>query len=256
MSALWTIALHGFRESRRNRVTVVVFLFAFIMIFSATFALELTVSTFQRVMTDMGLGVMSLITVGLTIFLGSGLIPREIERRTIFMVLSRPVSRSAFVIGRLLGNILTVWFVAVVMGVLFVLQLWVAQFGDLDRAHLVAMGGLMLEVVLLTSIAFVFASASSQFVTAVSTVGLYFIGHMSSDLYGLATRSDSGLLRVLGQVLYYALPNLERLDFKARATYLDPTSASEFLGATGYALGYSMVLVTIACVLFERRDFK
>lgn len=255
MNALMAIALHGFRESRRNRVTVVVYLFAFIMIFSATFALELTVSTFERVMTDMGLGVMSLICVGLTIFLGSGLLPKEIERRTIFMVLARPVSRSAFVVGRLIGNVLTVWFIALVMGGLFVAQI-LFEGTAVTGAHLVAMGGLFLEVVMLTSISFAFAAASSQFVTAVSTVGLYFIGHMASDLYKLAQRSEAGLLRYGGKALYYLLPNLERVDFKARATYLDPTSASEFLGAAGYALGYSAVLIVVACFLFERRDFK
>ena len=94
-SALLALVLNGFRESRRNRVTVVIFLFAFVMIFAATFALELTVVTFSRVMTDIGLGVMGLIAVFLSVFLATGLLPREIERRTIFMIVSKPISRSS-----------------------------------------------------------------------------------------------------------------------------------------------------------------
>lgn len=255
MSPVLAIALNGFRESRRNRVTLVIFAFAFVLIFASSLSFELTVSTFDRVVTDIGLGVMGLIGAGLTIFLGSGLIPREIERRTIFMVVSKPVSRSAFVVGRLAGNVLTVWFVLSVMMGLFVLQLvWTRS--EVNAAHLVAFWGMLLEVLVVSSVCFVFASASSQFVTSLCTTGLYFIGQMSTDLYRYASNSESALFKSLGLALYFVLPNLDRLDFKPRATYFDPTSASELLECTVYAAGYAMVMVVIATVLFKRRDFR
>ncbi len=255
MNALRALALNGFRESRRNRVTVVVFLFAFVMIFMATFALELTVVTFERVLTDLGLGVMSLIAVFLAIFLGSGLIPREIERRTIFMILARPVSRSTFIVGRLFGNLVTVFFVLAMMAGLLVLQ-FVVEGAPLSAPMGVAIAGLFLEVLVVSAIAFTFASFSTQLVTSVATVGLYFIGHMSSDLYGIAKNSKFLAIQLIGKGAYYILPNLERLDFKARATYGEPTSLAEFGSSALYALGYSIVLIVIACSIFERRDFK
>jgi ABC-type transport system involved in multi-copper enzyme maturation permease subunit len=255
MNALTALVLNGFRESRRNRVTVVVFLFAFVMIFAATFALELTVVTFARVMTDIGLGVMSLIAVFLAIFLSTGLLPREIERRTIFMMVSRPISRSLFLVGRLFGNLLTVFFVTAVMVGLFVAQV-LFEGAPLAQPHAVAIVGIFLEVLVVSCVGFLFAAFSSQFVAAVSTVGLYFVGHMSGDLYKMVSRSDSDAVKFLGKAIYYVLPNLDRLDFKGRATYLDPTEWSELLSSGVYALGYSAVLVVLACVLFERRDFK
>lgn len=255
MTAVLAIALNGFRESRRNRVTLVIFAFAFVLIFGSSISFELTVSTFDRVVTDIGIGVMGLIGIGLTIFLGSGLIPREIERRTIFMVVAKPVSRSAFVVGRLLGNVMTVWFVLSVMMVLFVAQLlWLKA--AVDASHGAAFVGMLLEVLLVSSVCFVFATASSQFVTTLCTIGLYFIGHLSSDLYRYATNSESPVVSAIGKALYYLLPNLDRLDFKARATYFDPTSAGELASAAVYAFGYSAVLVVLATALFQRRDFR
>lgn len=255
MSTLLPLVLNGFRESRRNRITVVVFLFAFISVFSATFALELTVATFERVMTDIGLGLMSLIAVFLAIFLGGGLIPREIERRTIYLVVSRPVSRSAFVIGRLLGNVMTVWFVTLVMAALFIAQVK-AEGAPVTSAHLTAIVGLLFEVLLVSAVSFLFAANSSQVVATVSTVGLYFIGHMAGDLYRIASRSTTEAVRLIGTALYYVLPNLDRLDFRARATYGDPTSLTELLSSVGYSIGYAAVVIAVACLLFERRDFK
>jgi ABC-type transport system involved in multi-copper enzyme maturation permease subunit len=255
MTALLHLAWNGFRESRRNRVTVVVGLFAFLMIFAATLSLELTVFTFERVMTDVGLGTMSLITAFLTIFLGTALLPREIERRTIFMVLSKPIGRSTFLVGRLLGNVLTVTFVVLAMSGLFMLQL-LSQRAPLHAPLFNALIGLVLEVVLLSSLGFLFSSFSSQFVAAVSTVGLYFTGHMAPDLYRMAQTSKVAAVQSIGQVLYFVLPNLDRLDLRARATYAVETPVAELLGSAGYAFAYSAAVVAIACVLFQRRDFK
>ncbi|MFL5319158.1 MAG: ABC transporter permease subunit, partial [Myxococcaceae bacterium] len=94
MNGLLPIAWNGFREARRNRVTVVVAAFAVAILLCSTLVSEVTVATFDRVLTDFGLGSMSLIMVFLAIFLSCGVLSREIERRTIFMVVSKPVSRS------------------------------------------------------------------------------------------------------------------------------------------------------------------
>jgi Cu-processing system permease protein len=253
--SLATLALNGFREARRNRVTVVVFLFAFVMIFSATVALEMTVVTFDRVMTDLGLGVMSLIATFLTIFLASGLIPREIERKTIFMILAKPISRSSFVLGRYLGNLVTVFFVLLIMFGLFLAQMVAAQ-SPITQSIIVSVVGIALQVVLLTAVAFVFAAGSSQFVTAVASTALFFLGHLSSDLYAMSQRAENAAVQLVGTALYYVLPNLDRLDLKGRATYNEITSAHELLASTGYTFAYTGVMLALACILFERRDFK
>ena len=252
---LTAIALNGFREARRNRVTVVVFAFALVLILSATVALEFTVTTFERVMTDVGLGVMGLITATLTIFLGSGLIPREIERRTIFMVVSRPVSRSVFVVGRLLGNSLTVIAVLAIMAGLLIVQFALARI-EFHSSLQVAIIGMLLEALVLSAVAIFFSTWSSQIVTIVATVGLYFLGHASPELYKMGQRASSELVKVAVTALYYLLPNLARLDYKAQATYAEAIPAGDVLGSAAYALAYCVAMTVLACVAFERRDFK
>lgn len=261
MNGVLDIALNGFREARRNRVTSVLFVFAFVMVFSTTISVEFTVATFDRVMTDFGLGVIGLISPALTLFLGTALIPREIERRTIFMVVARPISRSSFLVGRYLGNVMTVEFLVLVMGALFLAQLQFAGASatystGIHREHLVAIYGLFLEVVLLSAVCFLFASASSQYVSSLSVTCLYFIGHMSEDLYTFANRSKVDLFRYVGKAIYYVLPNFDRLDFKARATYFDPTTNAELLSTTAYTVAYTVLVLLLATQIFERRDFK
>ncbi|MBL8933210.1 MAG: ABC transporter permease subunit [Archangium sp.] len=231
------------------------------MVFSTTVSIEFTVATFDRVMTDFGLGMIGLIIPVLTIFLGTGLIPREIERRTIFMVVAKPVSRSTFILGRMLGNLLTVFFLLLMMSALFLVQLQIAgattPFSTgIHVEHLVAIYGMLLEVLLLTALCFAFASASSQFVSSLSVTCLYFIGHMAEDLYNFSSRSKIELFKHLGHALYYVLPNFDRLDYRPRATYFDPTTGAELLSATVYAVAYSALLLLLATRIFERRDFK
>lgn len=255
MRQVATIAVNGFREASRNRVTVVIFAFALVLILSATVALEFTVTTFERVITDVGLGVMSLIAACLTVFLGSGLIPREIERRTIFMVVSRPVSRSTFVVGRLLGNILTVHVMTLVMAVILAVQFKVGNY-DFNTSLQIAIVGFLLEAMLLSAVAIFFSTWSSQMVTVVSTIGLYFLGHASRDLYKMANNSKSDPIKLVGKALYYLIPNFDRLDFKAQATYAELVPTSDVVSAAIYALGYTVAVTVVACIIFERRDFK
>lgn len=255
MSALGALTLNGFREARRNRVTTVVYIFAFIMIFSSTVALDMTVATFERVMTDLGLGVMGLISAFLSIFLASGLVPKEIERRTIFMVLAKPLSRSTFIVGRFFGNLLTVYVIIFVMAVLFVLQFVMQRFSP-HPTLIIAVVGLALQALVLSAVAFAFASWSSQFITAIASVSLYALGHLTPDLYAMAEHSKSAAIQVVGKALYYVLPNLDRLNFSSRATYNEAVTLNELLGATGYSVAYATIMLVISAVLFERRDFK
>jgi ABC-type transport system involved in multi-copper enzyme maturation permease subunit len=177
------------------------------------------------------------------------------------MVVAKPISRSTFILGRSLGNLMTVGFLLAVMGGLFLVQLQFAgatttYSTGIHVEHLTAIYGMFLEVVLLTALCFAFAAASSQFVSSLSVTCLYFIGHMAEDLFNYANRSKFVVLKFLGQLLYYVLPNFDRLDWRGRATYLDPTSANEVLASTGYTLAYATILLLVSTWIFERRDFK
>jgi Cu-processing system permease protein len=255
MGPFIALAFNGFREARRNRVTLLVGLFALALLLSTSLVVEVTVVTFDRVLTDVGLGAMSLMLVLLTIFLSSGLISREIERRTIFLMVSKPLSRGAFLVGRLLGNMLTVTVLLLAMGALYCLLLFFYR-SPLTPAQLAAMGMLWFELWVLSGVGFLMSSFSSQMVSAFVTVSIYVAGNLSSDIYKLAGRSKSDGLQVLGKAVYYVLPDLSRFNYRPQAAYNAAVSGAELLSAMGYGAAYTVVLVSMAILLFNRRDFR
>jgi Cu-processing system permease protein len=253
--AFSAIAYNGFREARRNRVTLVLAFFAGLLLLSSSLITDITVFTFDRVLIDIGLGGMSLILVLLAIFLSTGLLSREIERRTIFMVVTKPVSRGTFLVARLAGNMLTLTVLLVVMGALLLLEFKLLKTA-ITWPTVLAMGMLWFELLVLSALGFLMSSFAGQMTSTFVTVSLFFVGHLSGDIYGLARRSKNEALQVLGKVVYYVLPNLERLNLRAQASYGVVVPGKVWVVSCVYALGYTAVLVWLAVLLFRRRDFR
>lgn len=255
MSAFGAMVWNGFREARRNRVTVVVGAFAAVVLLSSTLVTEVTVATFDRVLTDFGLGMMSLILVFLTIFLSSGLLSREIERRTIFLVVSKPVSRTQFLLARLAGNMLTLAVLLTAMMLIFASQLVLFQV-ELNSVQFVAAAGLWFELLVLTSAGILFSSFAGPAVSAIATTGIYFAGHLANDLFEIVRWMDDGAVKSFATAFYFMLPNLERMNFRPQATYALPVDASTFFSGVGYGLGWAALFTAAAIFIFERRDFR
>ena len=253
--SFWAIAFNGFREARRNRVTLVLAFFAGLLLLSSSLITDITVFTFDRVLIDIGLGGMSIILVLLAIFLSTGLLSREIERRTIFMVVTKPVSRGLFLVARLAGNMLTLTALQVLMGALLVLEFWVLK-TTVTGPALLAMAMLWFELLVLSALGFLMSSFAGSMTSAFVTVSMFFVGHLSADIYTLARRSKSEALQILGKVIYYVLPNLERLNLRPQASYGVVVPARMWLVSGAYALAYAGALVWLAVVLFRRRDFR
>jgi ABC-type transport system involved in multi-copper enzyme maturation permease subunit len=249
------LTINGFREARRHRVSVVVGGFAVAILLCSTLVAEITVYSMERVLTNFGLGVMSMTLVLLAIFLSCSLLSKEIERKTIFLVVSKPVSRTLFILGRFAGTALTLLTLLVAMTLLFLAQckLYGAPF---HWVQVQAAFMLWIELLVLCSVGFAISSFSSQLVSAVVTMGIYFCGHFSSDIYSLSQRSESQFIRGLGKSIYYALPNLERLNLRDAAAYSKTVSWAEIGPSVAYALCYAAVMLSIAVILFRRRDFK
>jgi Cu-processing system permease protein len=255
MSAVFSVALNGFREARRNRISVIVALFAIGLLATSTLVTNVTVYTLERVLTDFGLGTMSLALVMLAIFLSGSLLAREVERRTIFLMVTKPISRPVFLLARFLGNMITLGAILLGMGALFVIEVYISGF-SIHLPQLTAIGMLFFEVLVVSSVGFAMSSNSSQMVSAVVTTGVYIAGHLSPDIYTLSSHSHSGLVRAIGKVTYYVLPNLDRLNFRPYAAYGQLVAISQVASAIGYALAYAAVMLSIAALIFSRRDFR
>lgn len=255
INAFTALMWNGFREARRNRVTVIVGAFAIALVLSSSLIADTAVATLDRVVVDVGLGSMSAMLVVLAVFLSSGMLSREIERRTIFLVTPKPISRGLFLLARMAGNMVTLGVLLLAMTAIFTFEL-VSFRTPLAGEQFLAIGMLWVELLVLSSVGFAMASFSGQVVSAVVTAGVYFAGHLSGDLYALAQKSQTPALQVLGRVTYYLLPNLERLNYRPKATYGIASTLPEVASNIAYGLAYSGILLVIAITIFNRRDFK
>ncbi|HEY8210771.1 MAG TPA: ABC transporter permease subunit [Myxococcaceae bacterium] len=249
------LAWNGFREARRNRVTLVVAAFAVALLVSGMLLTSSAVAALERVLADVGLGSMSLSLSLLAVFLSSGLLSREIERRTIFLVVSKPVSRGRFLLARQAGNMITLTALLAAMSLLFWGQ-HVLYGYSATQPMVASVGGLWFELFLLSSLGLCLSSFAGQLTSGVVAIAVYLAGHLSADLYRLAAHAGSPGVQWLGKAAYYLLPNLEKVNFRGQATYNIPVEASAFWGGAAYALGYSAVLLGLGVIIFNRRDFK
>jgi ABC-type transport system involved in multi-copper enzyme maturation permease subunit len=259
--SLWritAIARNAFREAVRDRVLYNLVFFVLLLTAASIFIGELSGGQERKVIVDLGLSAMLLFGVFIAIFVGVGLVYKEIERRTIYAVFSKPVGRGEFLVGKYLGLCLTLLVNVLVMGVgvslalLYVSRGWDPLIPTIWPAVLL----IYLELMLLTAIALLFSSFSSPALSALLTFMVFIIGHFSADLKGLAVSLGSTSARLLFTGLYYLLPNLANYSFITPAAH-GRTPSLGFVMATGlYALVYIAVILAAATLIFSRRNFK
>jgi len=258
---LWRIAAiarNAFREAVRDRVLYNLVLFMLLLTGASIFIGELSGGQERKVIVDLGLSAMLLFGVFIAIFVGVGLVYKEIERRTIYAVFSKPVGRGEFLVGKYLGLCLTLLVNVLVMGVgvslalLYVSRGWDPLIPTIWPAVLL----IYMELMLLTAIALLFSSFSSPALSALLTFMVFIIGHFSADLKSLAVSLGSTSARWVFTGLYYLLPNLANYSFITPAAHGRAPSAG-FVFATGlYALAYIAVILAAATLVFSRRNFK
>ena len=258
---LWrirAIARNAFREAVRDRVLYNLVLFVLLLTGASIFIGELSGGQERKLIVDLGLSAMLLFGVFIAIFVGVGLVYKEIERRTIYAVFSKPVGRGEFLVGKYLGLCLTLLVNVVVMAIGVSLALMYVNGGwdPLIPTIWPAVLLIYLELMLITAIALLFSSFSSPAVSALLTFLFFIIGHFSADLKTLAVSLGSTSARWLFTSLYYLLPNLANYSFITPAAHGRAPSA-EFIFATAlYAFVYIAVILATATLVFSRRNFK
>ncbi|MFZ5468508.1 MAG: ABC transporter permease [Myxococcota bacterium] len=255
MTPVWAIASNSIREAMRNRVFLSLTGFALAMVGCSFLLTEVQHSIYDRILVDAGLGAMSIFGALLAMLLGISQVNREIERRTVYNVVSKPIRRAHFVVGKYLGLclVLTANLLAMLVVFLLVAKLWRV---DLRLVYLTAFVGILVETYFLVAVATFFSTFCSTVTATFFTLSTYVIGHLSGDLKFFGSRTKSELVQTASAFLYRVLPNLEALNFKTQASYAEPVSAQELGLAVGYAAIYVVALMTAASTVFARRDFR
>jgi ABC-type transport system involved in multi-copper enzyme maturation permease subunit len=252
------IALNTFRESVRDRVLYNLILFVLILVAASVFVSDLSLDMESQFTAALGLSVMLVFGALIAIFIGVGLVYKEIDKRTIYNLLSKPVHRYEFIIGKYIGLCLTLLVNTAVMviGTELALLYVNGRFVPLHVSVLAASYLVYLEMALVVAVALMFSSFTTPMLAALFSFALYVIGHFSTDLLQMAALSRSTVTRGLLTALYYLLPNLSNFAFITEASHGRVLPLGMAWSATLYAIVYVAVLLSASVLIFQKRNFK
>ena len=255
MVRIWAIATNGFREVIRDRVLYLIGFFALLLGIALKLFPEISAGTHQKIFLDFGLGAIGLLSVVVAVFVGTGLINKEIEKRTVLVLIPKPISRSEFIIGKHLGLCAVLAVLVAVMTLIYFGLLSVSEITYPLGTIAVSLLYLLLELILLTAVAIVFGVFTSSILATLLSFGVYLMGHVSHDLVELGKLSKNASIEFFTQSLYLVLPDLSRLNLRNEAVYGLLPPPLELLGHAAYGILYTVLLLAIAILLFSRREF-
>ena len=257
MSRLSAISFNTFREAVRDRVLYNLILFVLLLVASAPLFGEISIGLEKIILVNVGLSAISLFGIIIAIFIGIGLVSKEIEKKTLYTILSRPVRRWEFIAGKYLGLLMTLVVNAVFMTLGFYLALIVISrgLGKDDALLLVGIYFIILEFFIVTAITLLFSSFSTPIFAAIFAFALFVIGTFAEDLRNFAALS-TGLTKWLATVAVYLVPNFASLNVISQVAHAQPVSGQLILFNTLYALLYSAAATAGAVLIFERRNLK
>ena len=249
------IAHNTFRESTRDRVLAGVAIAGLAVILMTLPMGSLALGEAQRLTVDLGLTAIAFFGILIVLLVGTNLVAKEIERRTIYNLLSRPLSRPAYLIGKWIGLSASLWVVALVLGATLCTLLAARGFGSYAAAVMEAAYLAGLELTVVTALAVLFSALSTPVLSALYTLGFYCAGQWSWDLRDFARHAPAALGSTLN-VIANLVPNLPIFNMRSLAAHGDVTTPFHLGLATLYALVYSGCALCLAAVAFESRDFK
>ena len=255
MITIARVAVSVFRESVRDKILYSLVLFAVVLIAVSYLIGQLTAGQDVKIIKDLGLAAISVIGLLIAVFIGIGLVWKEVERRSIYSLLVKPIRRSEFVLGKYAGLALTLAVNVAMMTVAYYAVLGYME-RAIDPALLAGVGLIFVELLLVTAVALFFSTFSSPFLSAVLTLALWVIGSFNADLRNFGAVTESRAAAWLARGLYYVLPNFSAFDVKMQVVHGLPVAGS-YIGLTVlYGAVYISLLLAGAVAIFSRRDFK
>jgi len=253
LKTIGVIARNTFRETVRDRILYSLLAFAVLVIGASWLAGSVSLGQEVRVIQNFGLTAMLVFLLIITIFIGTQLVYREIERKTVYMLLTKPVSRDAFYLGKFAGLALTIAVVTAIMGGAF-LGLVALETKTITGMQVVAIVMMMLEAWLLTAVGMLFSAFAAPLSSAIYTLCLALIGHASIALMAVAGKAQPVVKYIL-EFVYYVFPNLEKFNVRNEVVFGAPIDW-HFIGlGVGYAIVYIAALLLLGIVVIRKHEF-
>jgi len=243
-----------FKEAKRDRILYLLFFFAALGIVASRVLAILTVGDRIKIIKDVGLASISIFGVLMAILIGTGLVYKEIDKKTIFTLLSKPLHRAEFILGKFLGLVLTLFVMTLAMTAIFQAIVY-AHTLKIEGGLLVAVGYIFLELILITAVAVLFSSFSTPILSSLFALAFYLIGHLSWGLELILKKMRAGAGQAAVRALYAILPDLENFNFRTEVVHGLPIPPGIYLSSFLYGVCYTAVILGLAVLIFRRRDF-
>ena len=253
-----SIAKNTFKECVRDKVLYNLVIFAVLIIVSSLILGTITIGDVKQIIINLGLSTLSIFGTLIAIFIGIQLVYKEIDKKTVYSLFAKPISRYEFVLGKYLG---LTWTLATNVFVMILgIYASVLYLGhSIDRSYLlIFLAGLLIfvELMLVIAIALFFSTFSTPALSALFTFSIYVIGHFNSDIRQYSAQSNSVLAKICAGFLYYAIPNFGNFDVISKTAHGQFLTGGTYLLSMTYGIAFSAGIVSLAVLIFERRDFK
>lgn len=258
MKRAWIVALNTFREAVRDRVLYNLVFFALAMIAASILVGQVSIGIEEMVIVSLGLSAISVIGLLMAVFIGVGLVSKEMDKRTLYALLAKPVRRWEFLLGKFGGLVLTlaVNTAAMAVGLFLALKLVKTSGAALEAPVLVAVYFILLKLALVVALALLFSCFTTPLLSILYTAGLYIAGLFITEMRTLQGERMSQALRAVLRWLSYLLPNFENFDVMAAAAHGRAIPGMLIAQNTAYAALYCAIVLTAAAAIFTRRNLK
>jgi ABC-type transport system involved in multi-copper enzyme maturation permease subunit len=258
MKNVLTVAANTFREAVRDRVLYNLVFFALVMMAAAILVGQISIDIEKSVIVSLGLTAISVIGIFIAIFIGVGLVAKEMDKRTLYALLAKPLQRWEFLLGKYFGLLMTLAVNTAAMALGLYAALWVVKH-PLNRADgyvLIAVYLILLKLALIVALAMLFSCFTTPFLAILFTAGIYVAGVYADDLRVMrVVEMDPTILKLL-RVVSYALPNFENFNVMGPVAHGRGVPGALVLHVTLYAIVYGAIVLAIAAVVFARRNLK
>jgi len=248
------VAVNTFRETIRDRILGVILLFALAMIVASLWLASISLGQEDRMIKDFGLLAISVFGLIVAAFVAANLVRKEVEKRTVFIIFSKPVSRSEFIWGKFLGLAATMLAVLAGMTVFLFALAW---FVDKSPSGSLLVAGLLiyLQLLVVMAVTMLFATMTSAILASVWGICVYVAGQLSHNVLSMAHAGHAGSAHVMSALVFYVVPNLSAVDIRAAVVGEGAVARSSLLGWGVYLIAYLVVALLIATAIFRRKEF-
>lgn len=267
MKKILLVASNTFLEARRDRILYSLILFAILMILSSLVFSTISAEQYNKIVKDFGLTAISLFGILISIFLGTSLVYKEIEKKTVYNIFSKPLERYQFILGKYLGLALTLFVITLAMCLILLLVVLIVEIprsefieyyygGHFLKQFFLAVYFEYLEFLVVIGIAIVLSSFTTPVLAILLSFLFFAVGRFSADIRLFAEEVDNPLVNYFSEIVYRVIPNLEKFDIRSEAVYGGDISAALIFNTSVYALIYASILVLLAMLIFQRKEFK